>query len=242
MTYLYMTSFQRAETLSKEILDRFQERYGITPLPVPVIAIAEQMLELKCLTEKPSCRESHVAGQLLSDFMTIVVNDNCSPHQHDFAIAHEIGHWLLHNTTGNSRPTQKPRRMSKQQRKALQRRSNQSEREANLFAAALLMPQRALLEYANSFAIIDHSAVKALAQAFNVVSLTSLIYRLSDLNDYMEWSGPPIDWASLQLNEYLANDHRGLSRRNSRFLTRRKAFEVLQALNSNYLEVFRVTI
>ena len=125
----------RAHTLR----ERYVELYGGPEIPVPVESIAEDLLGLKI--EEQWLEWS---GMLLPAERTIVLNAaesarNDPPlRRHRFTIAHEIGHWVCHCLEGRL-PELEPSYcratdIANDADRAI-------EREANIFAAELLMPE-----------------------------------------------------------------------------------------------------
>jgi Zn-dependent peptidase ImmA (M78 family) len=119
----------------------------------------------------------------------IGVNSSHTLNRQRFTIAHEIGHFLLHNYQGVHFDREST---------ALQiyNRDNNSstgldhdEREANLFAAELLMPRdfvQTAMDGIDSLTLLDQkeSALDRLAKQFRV-SITAMTYRLAYLK-YLE--------------------------------------------------------
>ena len=126
-------------------------------LPVPVEDIVDSCFGLRVkdvedMTQAPGCppldeRES-LSGLLLADDKMIWCNSSEGtqwPPRRRFTIAHELGHWVLHRLGQQSlfcrRATVAPEDEAGGVAAKLQRPElPESEREANAFAAALLMP------------------------------------------------------------------------------------------------------
>jgi hypothetical protein len=124
------------------VRERYLGTYGGEGLPVPVEAIAEDLLGLRI--EERSDLEC--SGLLLPAEWTIVLNaaeavaDNGQPiRRRRFTIAHEIGHWVCHVVqAGRTDPVFcRAQDLSQDADRTL-------EREANVFAAELLMPEPAV--------------------------------------------------------------------------------------------------
>ena len=126
------------------VRERYIGLYGGEALPVPVEAIAEDLLGLRIEESwKIDC-----SGMLLPAEWKIVVNaaenvaDDGQPiRRRRFTIAHEIGHWICHVVgTGRAEPVFcRAKDLSEDTERDL-------EREANVFAAELLMPEPAVRE------------------------------------------------------------------------------------------------
>jgi len=114
------------------------------------------------------------------DHIVIGVNQDDSPARQRFTIAHELGHLCLH-------PGQ-PLRVDRSARVNLRATGDDGrggeEREANWFAAELLMPEQMVREVAAHMAqrrqLSDDSLVGALADSFQV-SRVAMGYRLFNL-------------------------------------------------------------
>ena len=104
-------------------------------------------------------------GQLLRERLIIEVQANVHPHRQRFTIAHEIGHYILgHNPVScifDDRATRDPRRTN--------------ERQAQIFASELLMPEAILRKYWLEL----KRDYKAMADKFNV-SEQAMFLRLDE--------------------------------------------------------------
>jgi hypothetical protein len=107
----------------------FAEVFGGCPIPVPVEAIAEDYLGL-------SLRVAHmpVSGLLLVSQRQLWTHGDEPPERRRFTIAHEIAHWVCHRHGVPSRCDLDAGAAARDPR----------EREANTFAAELLMPADAV--------------------------------------------------------------------------------------------------
>jgi hypothetical protein len=115
------------------LLRRYTELFGGPDLPVPVESIAEDLLGLS--VEE---RELEVSGMLLPAERRILVNAEESKQRQRFTIAHELGHWVCQCLEGTTAPVFcRDKDVSTAADRAL-------EREANVFAADLLMPEPAV--------------------------------------------------------------------------------------------------
>ncbi|UWQ52739.1 ImmA/IrrE family metallo-endopeptidase [Leisingera caerulea] len=136
--------------------------------PIPVLEIAEQNGVNVVFADFGENSEA-VSG--FCDFRNarIYVNSADLPERQSFTMAHELGHWLLHRTIYEQSPESYP---------VLPRFSNPNrhdplEKEANKFAACLLVPERLL-------APVKNAPVSALAGVFGV-SRTMMEYRLKNV-------------------------------------------------------------
>jgi Zn-dependent peptidase ImmA (M78 family) len=161
----------------------------IKSAPVDIEKIAENF---RIQIEKQNA-EDEVAGFLLKDFDSknalIGVNTHHNPNRQRFTIAHELGHYFLHDYEGvhfDSKTT--GLRMYLRNEKSTTG-TDLEEREANLFAAELLMPEDLLKEDLadiKEIYLIDENdeTIKNLAKRYGV-SVRALTYRLSNLG-YIE--------------------------------------------------------
>lgn len=150
-----------AETKANEVTA------DISSPPVPVYEIAESNGVNVVFADFGEHSES-VSG--LCDFKAarIYVNKDDSLERQAFTMAHELGHWLLHRRFYLADPDSYPLlpRFSNPNR------DDPKEKEANKFAACLLVPDRLL-------APIKDAPVSALAGIF-AVSRTMMEYRLKN--------------------------------------------------------------
>lgn len=113
---------------------------------------------------------SHYSGQIKysvsNDKYTIHVNDNHAICHIIFTIAHELGHFIRHKEIVKEKGFVDRKRND----------SNEYEREANEFAASLLMPKDKFFELYNS----TNGNLSALQEAFKV-SLEAIYYRALNL-------------------------------------------------------------
>jgi Zn-dependent peptidase ImmA (M78 family) len=110
---------------------RYHELYEADELPVPVEAIAEDLLGL--FVEEVDL--NGVSGLLYPAERLIQVNANDAPTRRRFTLAHEVGHWVCQVQEGRGAPLMcRAEDIAPGADQAL-------EREANIFAAELLMPE-----------------------------------------------------------------------------------------------------
>jgi hypothetical protein len=114
------------------LLQRYHERFGgsLRP-PVPVEAIAEDLLGLSVSESK----SLEVSGMLLPTERAVWLNATEPPARRRFTLAHEVGHWVCQVLEGRGAPVMcRADEVGVGEGRAL-------EREANVFAAELLMPE-----------------------------------------------------------------------------------------------------
>ena len=121
---------------------RYQRTFGGPEIPVLVEAIAEDLLGLR--VEE---RLLEWLGMLLPAERTVVLNLAESPRndpplrRHGFTIAHEIGHWICHCLEGRAARLEPSYCRATDIANDVDR---AIEREANIFASELLMPEAAV--------------------------------------------------------------------------------------------------
>jgi len=155
------------------VRERYLALFGGEGLPVPVEAIAEDLLGLRV----EESWDIDCSGMLLPAERRIVLNANervggrNDPplRRFRFTIAHEIGHWVCHCLEGRAPSPEpsycRPVDLTEAADRTL-------EREANVFAAELLMPELAVREVWS-----DLGDVAACASRFDV-SPTAMQWRL----------------------------------------------------------------
>ena len=147
---------------------RYRRLFGRDDIPVPVESIAEDLLGLRI---EHSAELSDLSGVLIPAERLIVLNASEAAHEgmpirrHRYTIAHELGHWICHVVSAPLGTELAPRYcraadLSQDANRAL-------EREANVFAAELLMPEQAVRDAWSSIAQVDvvaaHFGVSPLA-------------------------------------------------------------------------------
>lgn len=162
MNVLERPRWKLAKVKAAELTD------GISTPPIPVYEIAERNGVNVVFVDFGKHRES-VSG--LCDFKAarIYVNKDDSPERQAFTMGHELGHWILHKDHYLKDPDSYPvlPRFSDPNR------DNPMEKEANSFAACLLVPERLLRP-------VKGAPVSALAKTFGV-SRTMMEFRLKNV-------------------------------------------------------------
>jgi Zn-dependent peptidase ImmA (M78 family) len=151
------------------------EQFGITRPPVPVEHIPKKLGLILC----PLPAEDDISGAIIrKDGRTVIaVNPAHHSNRQRFTIAHELGHYFLHehlleHVDQNFRVAW---------RKAnAQSGVNWSEVEANRFAAELLIPTKFLMHDLDSLDSIDIRTVAVLANRYGV-SKDAMKFRLTNL-------------------------------------------------------------
>jgi Zn-dependent peptidase ImmA (M78 family) len=118
----------------------------------------------------------------------IGINPSQSKVRQRFTIAHELGHYLLHSNNNKEQKEQlfvdKDFIVKFRSKKTYSEQEMLHERQANAFAAALLMPKQFIfveLNKAQNQELSENELIEELARTFEV-SVPAMTYRLSDLN------------------------------------------------------------
>jgi Zn-dependent peptidase ImmA (M78 family) len=165
---------QRIERLATEALSTT----GVSKAPVPVEIVARRL----GLTVKPSDFTDDISGVLVIEDGSgaIGYNKTHAKVRQRFTIAHEIGHYQLHK---DKIPLFVDKGYSAVYRDSASATGEvKREREANAFAAALLMPRHLLIEAieGHSFDLSEDKSLKELSELFGV-STQAMAFRLSNL-------------------------------------------------------------
>jgi Zn-dependent peptidase ImmA (M78 family) len=154
--------------------ERLIKLYDLEP-PIDARALAERL----GINVQIRPFEDNLSGLVIAanEEAVIGVNSNHARVRQRFTIAHEIGHFVLHR----SEKTFFVDEASIFFRESHSPAEAALEREANAFAAALLMPETAVRELAGDYVDIhDEAAIRRLAREF-AVSPQALMIRLSNL-------------------------------------------------------------
>ena len=178
------------EEAAQELLHRYQQFSGENTSPVPVESIAEHLLGYDLeITNEGLFSDPNFLGGISFETNTIFVNASVEEHEgrYTFTVAHEIGHHVLHKDLYDAHISDRSQILCREQKK-----KPLIERQADRFAAALMMPRELVC---NSNAVQKQRRVpKTLPQAvdlansvkaecgFSNVSLSALVNRLKDLS------------------------------------------------------------
>ncbi len=175
-----MTSSNRhIETNAAQLAEKYSDK---NKTYVDVKLVAEKL----GLTVEPHDLGPNISGVLYIDKGkgTIGYNKFESPVRQRFTIAHEIGHFILHRLQSEIFVDKKEFKVMYRAEHSVKGDAKQ-EREANAFAAALLMPKERLTKELQelSFDLGDDQddAIQRLAELFKV-STQAMAYRISNLN------------------------------------------------------------
>lgn len=158
-------------TKAQEVAEKVLSDNFIEEPPVDIREIAKNYgLEIVEVALPPKAND--VAGYIDPETKTVYVNLNDSPARRNFTIAHELGHWILHQ----DKLEEQPEKYAVLYRIPLGiANKDPVESEANTFAANLLVPKEMLENYKTL-------SNEELAKKFGVSS-TVIGYRLKD-QDY----------------------------------------------------------
>lgn len=164
------------ERKSKEVLDAV----GKITIPIDLHKIAAHYSI--SISEAPN--EDDLSGLLLRSKGRTIIGTNSlhSENRRRFTIAHEFGHFFLHEAKDTFVDNKESVELIKFRHKGLPQ--SMEEREANCFAAALLMPQALLKKHFESAKeLLDEAEelIRWLAKKYGV-SEDAMRYRLSNLN------------------------------------------------------------
>lgn len=158
-------------------------QHGITKPPVPV----DRLIRLLGIKIVMKSMDNKVSGFILQENgkSLIAVNSFHPAVRQRFTMAHELGHFLLKHKPNGMIVDDNDFPLLWRDDKAAQG-SNAHEREANLFASALLMPHDLLekdLQHLRNVATHNDTFIKTLAKKYGV-SPQALLLRLSRLSNF----------------------------------------------------------
>lgn len=164
------------------LVERLLAEHHIRTAPVPVGEIAKGL----GVTVQPTSGEDDLSGFLYRDrnrkTAIIGVNADHHPNRQQFTVAHELGHFLLHDFG----EIHVDRRFKVWLRSPTSSEGiNVEEKEANLFAAELLMPARFLKKDVGKIGAVDlleEDVLRDLAEKYGV-STQAMTFRLAYLGD-----------------------------------------------------------
>jgi Zn-dependent peptidase ImmA (M78 family) len=139
---------ERADALSA----RYHAAFSDAELPVPVEAIAEDLLGLQVAESE----DLAASGILLPPERQIWLNAGEGASRRRFTLAHELGHWVCQHLEGKTAPI-----YCRAEDVGSDPAAKADEREANVFAAELLMPEAAVRD-------VFAGSVGECAEAFGV--------------------------------------------------------------------------
>jgi hypothetical protein len=128
------------EPRAHALRERYLRTFGGAEIPVPVESIAEDLLGLRIERADLDCSGMLLPAARLIRISANETGRNEAPlRRYRFTVAHELGHWICHALEGARTRTTfcRPVDVSTAADRPL-------EREANIFAAELLMPELAV--------------------------------------------------------------------------------------------------
>lgn len=150
----------------------------ISKLPIPIKQIAKE----RGIQIKPYKFDDDVSGVLLIRNGNAIIGYDPleSSVRQRFTIAHELGHFTLHSKESGLFVDKKFKVHFRDQESTTG--ENKKEKEANAFAAAILMPRHLLVKEINKsdYDLADDSFLKDLAKKFNV-SMQAMSFRIANL-------------------------------------------------------------
>ncbi|MEJ7793509.1 MAG: ImmA/IrrE family metallo-endopeptidase [Gaiellaceae bacterium] len=123
------------EPRAHQLREAYHAAFGGDELPVPVESIAEDLLGLAFEVRD----DLEVSGMLLPAERRILVRADEPEPRRRFTIAHELGHWICQCLEGSVKPI-----YCRADEIGVDPETRALEREANIFAANLLMPEPAV--------------------------------------------------------------------------------------------------
>jgi hypothetical protein len=123
------------EPRAHRLREDYHAAFGGDELPVPVDSIAEDLLGLAVEVHD----DLQVSGMLLPAERRILVRADEPEPRRRFTIAHELGHWICQCLEGTAQPV-----YCRADDIGVDPDARMLEREANIFAANLLMPEPAV--------------------------------------------------------------------------------------------------
>jgi hypothetical protein len=168
MSGLGTTEKRYDEPRAHALRERYLRTFGGPEIPVSVESIAEDLLGLRIEHAEMDCSGMLMPAERLIRLRAAEAPRNEYPlRRYRFTIAHELGHWICHALEGTKPAPSYCRAVdiSEVAERAI-------EREANVFAAELLMPEQAVRSIWKEF-----GEVEQVAQRFDV-SPSAMRWRL----------------------------------------------------------------
>jgi hypothetical protein len=152
------TAAQYRDQRAHDVRERYHAVFEAPELPVPVESSAEDLLGLHV----EETELGGVSGLLYPSEMRILVNASDSPARRRFTLAHELGYWICQCIGREAQPL-----YCRASDVTLDPATKAREREANIFAAELLMPEPAV-RAANDGDLASRFAVSGEATAWRL--------------------------------------------------------------------------
>jgi Zn-dependent peptidase ImmA (M78 family) len=144
------------EKLINKLINELLDNYQITEPPVDVKVIAEKLKII--VVPRPYKDKGRLSGMLVrNEKMTIIgVNESHTLEKQRFSIAHELGHYFLHK--GEELIVDKDFEVNFRDYKT-KNSDYRKEKDANLFASSLLIPEKFLIKDLQSYKFEKLSSV-----------------------------------------------------------------------------------
>jgi Zn-dependent peptidase ImmA (M78 family) len=167
----------------RDLIESLLTRHKITRAPVPVDKIARELgIQLKL--DKVDADLSGFIVRAKGKQVFIGANKSHHPNRQRFTIAHELGHYFLHEGHNVHLDEGRAAFTVNLRNSESSKGEDNDEREANLFAAELLMPAKFLREDLQGVELdllVDDKFLSDLAKKYSV-SLQALTFRLTYLH------------------------------------------------------------
>lgn len=157
--------WDRARLKARELISR----YHIEEPPINIFDIAENE-GIKIIFFRPSEQTDNVSGILDKEGKKIYINATESSKRQAYTLAHELGHYFLNH---------QPNEYGVYRRDFTHIEKSPKEKEADIFAAELLMPRQILINTKKKFHLSDDD-VSILSGIF-AVSEPAMSFRLKNL-------------------------------------------------------------
>lgn len=167
--------------------------FALTKVPIDLPSITKQLNLKVVYSDEIPDTVSGVLDCRNSESPLILINKNKSENHQRFSLAHEIGHYLLHSFDGQLHMDGSMGVFFRSSLEGTTPSPNKSysvkmEREANVFAAELLMPKDLLEKEVNSRSqSIDMTLVEELAKIFAVSQIAMAIRIREVFGVKLEW-------------------------------------------------------
>ena len=162
----YKTDFIKAKAYAKVVLE---ENFVTKPPVNPVLLANKAGLKVVGV----DFEDKNISGYVNFQDKTIYIANSDPINRQTFTIAHELGHWFLHKDMTNTDDIPVLYRNG-----LLDNNTDPLEKEANTFAANLLVPTELLNKYKDDYSVVE------LAKIFNV-SQSVIGFRLMIIENYV---------------------------------------------------------
>lgn len=201
ISHINMTQFMFMEEVVDWVDENFADPTSFSSLS-RLSSLAWQLCGIRCAFTALSARKS----RLVLKERAIFIDEQCTPRESSLEIARHLGHLLLHEnfevnewSANRSLLVQLRKVLGSNKAVKTKDKTRLRAREADQFAAALLVPRKRLYAQAQQYPIIDSIAADLLARYFNVPQ-ELIIYRLKHLTLHHAWDGPLLNEKALESN------------------------------------------